>query len=133
MAIHNRGGVVSRTLTIAVAKSLTANNPKYNLGDIDLESSACAKSLLKRIGLTKQMSTTDKIEITAGAKKEAELLFMQRIVTLVEERNIPPNLVMNLDQTLSKQVLSGQHALAKKGCILVPLAGSADRRSTTAT
>lgn len=58
---------------------------------------------------------------------------MHEIVALVEERNIPPNLIMNLDQIPSKYVPSGRQTLGKKGCKLVPIVGSADKSSVTAT
>ena len=60
------------------------------------------------------MHTKGKIEIPAGARKEAELLFMHEIAALVEKQNIPPNLIMNLDQTPSKYVPSGRHSSAQK-------------------
>ena len=102
MATRNRGRLISRTVKIAATKVLTARNSLYNLGLIDLDSCAWAKSLFKRMGLTKRMSTTGKTEITVRAKKDAELLFMYDVVALVEENNIYPNLIMNLDQTPSK-------------------------------
>ena len=82
MATRNRGRLVSRTIKIATTKALTARNPHYNLGHIDLDSCALAKSLFKRMGVTKRMSTTGKIEITVRAKKDDELLFMYEIVDL---------------------------------------------------
>ena len=100
MATRIRGELVSTTITIAAAKALIPCNPQYNLGNVVLDSSAWPKSPFKRMGLTKRMSTTRKIEIPAGAKKQVELLFMQESVALVEERNIPSNLIMNLEQTV---------------------------------
>ena len=44
------------------------------------------------MGLAKRISATGKIEIPAEAKKEAELLFMHEIVSLVKEQNIRLNL-----------------------------------------
>ena len=133
MATRNRGRLVSRTIKIATTKALTARNPQYNLGHIDLDSCALAKSLFKRMGLTKRMSTTGKIEITARAKEDDELLFMYEIVALVEENNIYPNLIMNLDQTPSKYVPSGRHILTEKGCKSMHIADSANKGSITVT
>ena len=76
----SQGGVVSRMIAIATAKALIACNPHYNLSHIDLVSSAWAKSLFKKMGLTKPMFTTGKIEVLAGGKKETKLLFMHEIV-----------------------------------------------------
>ena len=53
------------------------------------------------------MKTTGKVEIPERAKQEAELLYLHNIVTLVEENNIPHNLIFNLDQTNTLEVYSG--------------------------
>ena len=71
------------------------------------------------------MKTTGKVEIPEGAKQEAELLYLHNIVTLVEEHNIPPNLILNLDQTPSKYVPMLHNIMAKKGVKSVAIAGHA--------
>ena len=104
MTTRNRGEIVSRI----IAKPLIVQNSQYNLVHIYLNTSASAKSLSKRMGLSKRMSTTDKIEISAGAKKKGvKLLFMHKIVALVEEHNISPNLIMNLDHTHQSIICRG--------------------------
>ena len=79
------------------------------------------------------MKTTGKVEILEGVKQEAELLYLYNIVTLVEEHNIPQNLILNLDQTPLKYVPVLHNTMAKKGVKLVAIAGSADKRSITGT
>ena len=49
------------------------------------------------MGFVKRMKTTGRFEIPEGAKKEAQLLNLHDIVSLVEEHNIPNTLVINLD------------------------------------
>ena len=56
---------------------------------------------------------TGKVEIPAGAKKEAELTFLHEIVNNVEKFQIPSSLVLNLDQTNSKYVSMGKTAMAE--------------------
>ena len=51
------------------------------------------------MGFKKRMRTTGKVEIPEGARKEAELLYLHNIVTIVEKYEIPHSLIMNLDQT----------------------------------
>ena len=133
LATRSRGGVVSTSIAIATAKALITRNPQYSLSHIDLDNSAWSKSLFKRMGYTKRMSTTSKVEIPSGAQKEAELLFLHEIVEIVEKHCIPSALVLNLDQTPSKFVPSGNHTLAKKGSKSVSIAGSSDKRNITAT
>ena len=98
--IRNRGGLVSRTIAMAETKSMTAHNPQYNLGHIDIDSCAWAKGLFKRMGLTKRMSTTGKIGITAGAKKTPSYFSCKTLLRLQKEQYLsePHN---ELDQTPS--------------------------------
>ena len=110
---------------------LIAQNPQLNLDHIDLDSSSWAKSLFQRMGFTQRMKTTGKVQIPEGAKQEAELLYLRNIVTLVEEHNIPENLILNLDQTPLKYVPVSHNTMAKKEVKSVAIAGSADKRSIT--
>ena len=112
---------------------MIARNPQLNLGHIDLDSSSWAKSLFKRMGFVKRMKTTGKVEIPEGAMKEAQLLYLHDIMSLVEEHNIPDSLVMNLDQTPLKYVPTSNHTLAKKGSKSIAIAGSYDKRCITGT
>ena len=47
--------------------------------------------------LVKCMKITRKIKIPEGVKKEAQLLYLHEIVSLVEEHSVPNTPVMNLD------------------------------------
>ena len=85
------------------------------------------------MGFTRRMKTTGKVEIPEGAKQESELLYLHNIVTLVEEQNIPQNLILNLDQTPLKYVPVSHKTMAKKGVKSVAIAGSAGKRSITRT
>ncbi|XP_057303392.1 uncharacterized protein LOC130640840 [Hydractinia symbiolongicarpus] len=132
IALRNRGGVVSRTVATAAAKALISRNPQFELGHIKIDNS-WAKSLFKRMGFKKRMKTTSKVEITEGAKKECELLFLHDIVSTIEQHSIPHQLVMNLDQTALKFVPRMNHTMAKKGSSSVPIVGSSDKRCLTGT
>ena len=130
---RSRGGPISTIVAVTVAKVLISRNPELELQHIDLDSSSWAKSLFKRMGFVRRMKTTGKPEIPPGAKKEAELLYLHDIVAYIEEYNISPNLVMNLDQTPLKYVPVSHHTLAKKGEKSVAITGSSDKRSITGT
>ena len=60
------------------------------------------------------MKTTGKVEIPERAKQEAELLYLHNIVTLVEEHNIPQNLILNLDQTPLRYVPVSHNTMVKR-------------------
>ena len=94
-AYRSHGGPVNSLIAVSIAKVLIARNPQLNLDHIDLDSSYWAKSLFQRMGFTRRMKTTGKVEIPEGAKHEAELLCLHNIVTIVEEHNIPKNLKQN--------------------------------------
>ena len=71
----------------------------------------------------KRMKTTGRIEIPDGAKKEAQLLCLHDIVSLVDEHNIPDSLILNLDQTKLRYIPSANHTLVKKGSKSIGIAG----------
>ena len=50
------------------------------------------------------MRATGKVEIPESARKEAELLYIHNIVTIVEKYKIPHSLIMNLEQTPLKYI-----------------------------
>ena len=60
------------------------------------------------MGFRRRAATTGKVHISEGAKKEAGLLFHHEIASVVEKYNIPPELVINSDQTPSKYVTAQQ-------------------------
>ena len=63
----------------------------------------------------KRKKTTGKIEILEGAKKEGKLLYLQDIVSLIDDYIIPDSLILNLDQTKLKYISSANDTLDKKG------------------
>ena len=85
------------------------------------------------MGFVRRMATTAKIPIPDKARKEIELVFMHKIVQKVEKHNIPHSLIINADQTPWKYVPVGRSTSAEKNVKDVPISGSADKRSITAT
>ena len=66
------------------------------------------------MGYVRRAGTTAKVPITDDLKKEIELVYLHGIVNIIEKYNIPPSLVLNLDQTPSKFVPGSRSTLAKK-------------------
>ena len=81
--LRARGGHVSQLLAEATAMALIENHPEMNLGHIDLQST----------------SWSHKAPISEDLKKGIELTYLHDIVKTIEEYNIPPPLVNNLDQS----------------------------------
>ena len=85
------------------------------------------------MGFKRRLRTTGKVEIPEGARKEAELLFLHNIVSVVERYEIPDSLKINLDQTPLKYIPAMNHTLAKRNSKSAVIAGSTDKRSITGT
>ena len=47
------------------------------------------------MAFVKRAATTGRPDIPEGARKEAEILFLYQIDDLVQEKNIPPSLIMS--------------------------------------
>ena len=132
IASGNRGNVISRSIATSTAKTLISRNPGC-VGQIDLESSFWAKSLFRRMGFARRRGTMAKLEIQAGAFKEAQLLFTHDIMSKVDKYNIPDSLIIKMDQTPTKYVPVSRSTLAKKNSKAVAIKGSSDKRSITVT
>ena len=52
---------------------------------------------------------------------------------IVEKYEIPHSLIMNLDQTPSKNIPAMNHPMAKQNSKSVSIAGSSDKRGITST
>ena len=106
-------GLVSSAVAISAAKAFIVWNPEYNLSHIHLDSSHWAQSLFRRMGFQKGMQTTGKVEIPEGARKEAELLYLRNIITIVKKYKILHSLIMDLDQTPLKYIPAMNHTMPK--------------------
>ena len=109
--LSKKGSVINTTVANATAKALISKHP-YVAGDIDGNSSRRAKSLFARMNFVKRRKISSKVDIPDKAHKEIEFLFLHEIVTKVEKHNIPPELILNIDQTLLKYVPVGDETLA---------------------
>ena len=85
------------------------------------------------MGFVRQRKTSSKIEIPEAARKEIEYLFHHEIVSYKEKFDIPPSLILNLDQTPLKYAPVGNMTMAKKGSASVTIEGSEDKRMITGT
>ena len=132
-AVRARGGHISYLLAEATAKALIERHPEMNLGHIHIEDITWARSLFQRMGFRKRRGTTAKVPIPDEVKKEIELTFLHEVVNTIEEQNIPPSLIINLDQTPTKFVPGSNSTLAKTGSTNVPIIGMSDKRMITAT
>ena len=131
-SLSKKGSAISTTVANATAKALISKY-SYVAGDIDVNSSRWTKSLFARINFVKRRKTSSKVDIPDKARKELKFLFLHEIVTKVEKHNIPPELILNIDQTPLKYVPVGNETLAPRGETSVTIGGSSDKRSITGT
>ena len=71
----------------------------------------------------KRMQTTRKVEIPEVARKEAGMLYLYNIVTIVEKFEIHHSLIMNLQQTPLKYIPAMNHTMAKQNSKSGSIAG----------
>ena len=89
IAQSQRGCVINTSIANVIVRALIQKFPQA-VGNIDLESTAWARSLFKQIGFENRLNTSSKVEIPYAARKEIEFLFHHEIVTYVEKFKIPP-------------------------------------------
>ena len=65
------------------------------------------------MSFVRRTGTTGRVDIPAGAKKEAELTFLQEIINNFEKFQTPSSFVLNLDQTNSKYVSMDKTTMAE--------------------
>ena len=80
IAQSQRGCVINTSIANATARALIQRFPQA-VANIDLESTALARSLFKRMGFVKRGKTSSKVEIPDAIRKEIESLFHHEIVT----------------------------------------------------
>ena len=56
------------------------------------------------MGFARRLETTGKVPIPDSLKKELKKPYLHNIVKKIEDSNIPPSLVLNLDQMPSKYI-----------------------------
>jgi len=133
--IRSNGGPVTARIAIAAARGLLHAENQHKLvkygGHIKLNRH-WAYSLFKRMNFVPRKPTTSKsknsVKDFAKAKKE----FLQEVVTTVEMEGVPPELIMNWDQTGIKIVPTTTWTMERRGSKRVEVVGTNDKRQITA-
>ena len=133
-ALRSTGGVVNTSIILAAAEGIIgARYPgrlKREGGDLILTKD-WAKSLMKRMGFVKRkVSNAGKVLVSEFEELKAQ--FLGDIVAEVVMNEIPPDLIINWDQTALKIVPTGDWTMNKSGEKIVPIVGSDDKRQITA-
>lgn len=130
------GAVVNYNILIAIAKGIITANDRTLLsehgGTIKLGWKWC-ESVFRRMKWTNRKGTTSKPIIAPGLIKEVGLTFFKDISEIVQANNIPPELIINLDQTPLPFILISKYSMNQKGAKNVPIQGTDDYRQITGT
>ena len=94
---------------------------KENGGSITL-TDRWARNTLKSMSMVKRRGTTAKCKIPELLYEETKFTFQRNISTKVREFNIPPSLVINLDQTPLSYVTCEKYTFEALGSKTVPIA-----------
>ena len=133
--IREDGGPVTVGIAIAAARGLLMAEHKNRLfengGHIKLNRH-WAYGFFKRMGYVQRKLTTAKSKFTvenfAAKKKE----FLDDLVTTVEMEEIPPELILNWDQTGIRLVPSSSWTMEQRGVKRVEVVSQNDKRQITA-
>ena len=87
-------------------------------------------SLLRRMNLVKRKSTKAARKIPTDFP-EIKLAFLKRVADCVQQHKIPPELVLNWDQTGVKFVPTSEWTLAEQGSQQVDVLAKEDKREMT--
>ena len=85
------------------------------------------------MGFVRRLGTTGKVPIPDSFKREPKKSYLHGIVKKVEDNDIPPSLVLNLDQTPSKYIPVLNKTMTPKGSKTVPIKGSTEKMIITTT
>ena len=130
------GGVINRRQLISIATEvLRANNPnllKEYGGDLVL-TDKWARGVLEKLTWSKRNGTTIKVEPSSQFLAEEKFTFQRNISALVSEHDLPPSLIISIDQTRLSYVNTGKYTFSFKGAKNIPIKGVDDKRQITAT
>ena len=134
--VRMAGGVISRKMVIAIGTGVIKANCPSKLKDFGGHialTEGWARSVLKSMEWSKRKGTTSKIEPSKQFLLEETLTFQRRIASIIEEHDIPKELIPNQDQTPLSYVSPGKYTFNPKGPKTVPIQGIDDKRQITAT
>ena len=133
--VREGGGVVTARVAIAAARAIILTQDRSQLielgGHIEL-TQAWAYSLLCRMKFVKRKATTAKSKFSNANFAEVKKEFLNDLAAIVELEEIPPQLVLNWDQTGIKLVPVSSHTMDRQGCNRVEVTGVTDKRLITA-
>ena len=133
--VREGGGVVSARIAMAAARGILLSCDQTKLvefgGHVELNRH-WAYSLLSRMKFVKRKVTTAKSKYSIAGFAQLKEAFLEDVVATVQMEEIPPELILNWDQTGIKIVPSNTWTMDKQGSKRVEVVGVDDKRLITA-
>ena len=133
--VREGGGAVSARIAMAAARGILLKCNRAKLaefgGPVQLNRH-WAHSLLKRMKFVHRKATTSKSKHTVANFAELKKAFLADVTTTVTMEEIPPELILNWDQTGIKLVPCSSWTMEKQGAKRVEMVGVNDKRQITA-
>lgn len=117
----------------AVTKALIESNPSMSqLVKFDMLRS-WVQSIYRRMGYTRRIGTTTRPPVPKHLYDECRREYLRDVHDKIRQHDIPPQLVLNADQTPSSYVSVGKSTMTARGEKSVPIKGLTDKRNITLT
>ena len=133
--VREGGGVVSARIAMAAAKGIVMTCDRSLLaefgGHVELNRH-WAYSLLRRMKFVQRKATTAKCKYAIADFERVKGKFLDDVVATVEMEEIPPQLILNWDQTGIRIVPSTNWTMDRQGVKRVEIGGACDKRLITA-
>ena len=133
-AVHEGGGVITTAITMAAATAIVRKSDRNliaeNGGPITITSN-WAKSLLYRMKFVKRRGSST-AKMTVANFEAVKEQFLIDINAVVEMEDVPPELVINWDQTGISIVPGSTWTMEAKGSKRVEIVGTGDKLQITA-
>ena len=129
------GGVVSARIAVAAAKGIVKSYDKSYLAEFGGHISLgvpWAYSLFRRMNFVQRKVTTAKSKHSAAEFNRLKEKFLADVEATVKMEEIPPELILNLDQTGIRIVPSRTWTMEQQGSKRVEIIGANDKRMITA-
>ena len=112
-SIRSRGGVVNSCVVKATALALVNSNNISGLRGFEPKPT-WVKSIYRRCNFTRRAGTTTRPPVPRGVFEECKLTFPTDMSRAITQHKIPPELVLNADQTPSSYASVGRIIMASK-------------------
>lgn len=126
----SRGGVVNGSVVSAAAKALISSNPPMRDKYLSFTPTrGWTQSIYRRCNFSRRAGTTTKLPVPRGVYDKCKLTYLSDIGNCIKQHKIPPELILNADQTPSSYLSLGRMTRAATNSQSVTIKGLTDKRN----